>query len=72
MTKKSRKPSVRLMGEGGSDKYYSGGGGRLNLKIPVSKSVTVTPYVEGYAGKEKGGSLKGKVTGGGIRIKKTF
>ena len=55
-----------------SDKYGTGGGGRVGFTKKIDKDTDIGAYVEGGGFKPKLGDFKGKVTGGGLTFTKRF
>ena len=63
---------VRLSGSGGKDAYGTNVGGSLGLDIPLSKDVTISPYLEGYTYKPTNQPIGGQVTGAGANLTMRF
>jgi hypothetical protein len=64
--------NFRLQGEGSTNKYGAGAGGRLTAFKQLGKNLEGEAYIEGHAYKPKDYKSEKKVTGAGIRITKRF
>ena len=63
---------LRIMGEGASNEYGSGLGGRVLYNKELDKYLALQAYLEGFAQKQKGEKATGEITGGGVRLIKRF
>jgi len=79
--KREDSSGLRFEGGGGKNEYATsiGGrlnydilGGRLNYDIPAGEDSTISPYIEGFVAKPKGGKRMGEATGAGVMYKKRF
>jgi hypothetical protein len=61
---------VRAMG--GTGEFGSGAGGRFTAQKTLGKDLDLEAYLEGQAMKPKGGSARGMITGGGVKLTKRF
>jgi len=64
--------SPYVEGQINSDKYGSGGGGKVGVTKNLDKDSNVSAYIEGGGFKSKDGEFKGKITGGGVMYSKRF
>ena len=62
----------RIVGGGGRDEYASSVGGRVSAEKKIGKNTSLEVYGEGFVAKPKDQEIKGKLTGYGIRLKKSF
>jgi len=70
--KREDSSGLRFEGGGGKNEYATSIGGRLNYDIPAGEDSTISPYIEGFIAKPKGGKLMGEATGAGVMYKKRF
>ena len=63
---------IHLNASGGKDAYGTGAGGRLAVDFPLSKSVTLSPYLEGSAYKPKDQNTSSQISGAGLSLTKRF
>ena len=63
---------IHLNGSGGKDAYGTGAGGRLAVDFPLSKSVTLHPYLEGSAYKPNNQNTSSQISGAGLSLTKRF
>jgi hypothetical protein len=61
-----------LEGQINSDKYGTGGGGKVGITKSLGKNSDVSAYIEGGGYKPKDSEFKGKITGGGVMYSKRF
>jgi hypothetical protein len=63
---------IHLNASGGKDTYGTGAGGRLEVDFPISKSLTLSPYLEGSAYKPKDQPTSSSISGAGLSLTKRF
>ena len=63
---------IHLNASGGKDAYGTGAGGRLAVDFPLSKSVTLSPYLEGSAYKPNNQNTSSQISGAGLSLTKRF
>ena len=63
---------IHLNASGGKDAYGTGAGGRLAVDFPLSKSVTLSPYLEGSAYKPNNQNTSSQISGAGISLTNRF
>ena len=66
--------NMQFSGGGGGSKDSGGvfGGGRLAYELPLNKTSSITPYLEGYLGKPINQPITGGLTGLGLMYKQKF
>ena len=63
---------IHLNASGGKDAYGTGAGGRLAVDFPLSKSLTLSPYLEGSAYKPNNQNTSSQISGAGLSLTKRF
>ena len=63
---------IHLNASGGKDTYGTGAGGRLAVDFPISKSLTLSPYLEGSAYKPNNQPTSSSISGAGLSLTKRF
>lgn len=65
---------LQFSGGGAGGKTSGGifGGGRLGYEYPLDSTSSITPYVQGYAGKPTNQPITGGLTGLGLEYRKKF
>ena len=64
--------NMRVVGGGGSNDFGLGAGGRMEIAKEIGKDLTLESYLDAGMFKPKSGDVKGKITGGGVRLTKRF
>jgi hypothetical protein len=64
--------NFRVSGGGSSNKYGTGGGGRVSVSKNIGKNTTVEAYADVGAFKPKGQGVKKDTSGYGLSITKRF
>ena len=63
---------IHLNASGGKDAYGTGAGGRLAVDFPLSKNLTLSPYLEGSAYKPNNQNTSSQISGAGLSLTKRF
>jgi hypothetical protein len=66
--------NLRINAEGSGGKESGGyfGGGRIGYEMPIDRTSSIEPYVQGFMGKPTSRPIVGKITGAGVNFRKNF
>jgi hypothetical protein len=63
---------LQVMGGGSASEYGSGLGGRASYRKQLDKDLDLEAYVDASLSKPKKSSVRGEITGGGLKLTKRF